>query len=107
MSGFYENEDKRKKQVLADFQDYDLNFIAAMIAGYTTDGDMRWRDMFYALLELKWEIGALGAEPLFQAGWYYTASMREALSNLLSNLPCFIIYIVGEHFKTFYCETEF
>ena len=74
---------------------------------YTTDGDLRYRDMCYALLELKWEMGTLGAEPLFQAGWYYTASMREALSNLLSNLPCFIIYIVGKHFKTCYCETKF
>lgn len=100
MSDLYPNEDKRADQARQDFGTYNLDFIAGRISGYTTDGDLRWRNMCYALLELKWELGTLGAEPIFQAGWYYTAFMREALDKLYSNLPCLIIYIVGEYFKT-------
>jgi hypothetical protein len=97
MSDFYDSEEKRAERARTDLGTYDLDFIAGKITGYTTDGDLRWKELCYALLELKWEIGSTGAEPLLQAGWYYTAFMREKLrGNASSTLPCFILYLAGE-----------
>jgi hypothetical protein len=76
---------------------YGLCFGASWITKYTTDGDIRWNGFCYGLIEFKGEIGSIGAEPLFQAGWYYTAFMRDRLrTHANSNLACFILYLMGE-----------
>jgi hypothetical protein len=97
MSDFYDSEDLRAEQARKDMETYGLRFGASRITKYTTDGDMRWNGFCYGLIEFKGEIGSTGAEPLFQAGWYYTAFMRDKLrTHANSNLPCFILYLAGE-----------
>ncbi|KAF8316720.1 uncharacterized protein EI90DRAFT_3171070 [Cantharellus anzutake] len=51
--------------------------------------DLRCNNFCFGLMEVKSEIILGGAEPIFEAAWYYAA-------NLGSNLPCFILYIAGE-----------
>jgi len=70
--------------------------LASKIHAYTTDGDIRYNGFCFAILEYKSEIGTTGAEPLFQAGWYYTEFMRKKL-DVHSRLPCFILYAFGAH----------
>jgi hypothetical protein len=97
MSKFYEKEGPRAEQARKDFGSYDLDFLAAAVGTFKTDGDLRWKEFCYAILEYKGEIGSTGAEPLFQAGWYYTAFTRDLLpGNVCSNLPCIILYAFGE-----------
>ena len=99
MSKFYHSEKPRAAQARADMGTYDLDFLAAEIDAFTTDGDLRWKEFCYAILEYKGEIGSTGAEPLFQAGWYYTTFTRKLLrDNLCSNFPCFLLYAVGRCF---------
>jgi hypothetical protein len=97
MSEFYSNEAERATQARADMATYDLDFVAGGIDGYCTDGDLRWKEFCYGLMELKAEIGAGRAEPLFQAIWYYVAFTRSiCVENSFSNLPCFILYAFGK-----------
>jgi hypothetical protein len=98
MSKFYTLEVERADSALRKMRKYGLDFSAERIGKYITDGHMRWGDLCYALIEFKLEIGSTGAEPLFQAGWYYTnlAKTTSALvKNLNSILPCFILYTAG------------
>jgi hypothetical protein len=100
MSDFYDNEDLQAEQARNDMETYSLQFGATRIMKYTTDGDICWKGFCYSLIEFKGEIGSTGTEPLFQAGWYYTAFMRDKLRmHANSNLPCFIIYLAGEFYK--------
>ena len=76
---------------------YSLDFMAATVGAYITDGDLRWKEFCYALLEYKDEVGSGKAEPLFQVIWYYVAFMRHLCPTYaLSNLPCFILHAFGE-----------
>jgi hypothetical protein len=100
MSGFYDDEEKRAAQAREDVGTYGLDFLAAAIGAYMTDGDLRWKEFCYALLEYKGEIGAGGADPPFQAIWYYVAFMRPLCAeNIFSNLPCFVLYAFGKLFE--------
>jgi len=96
MSEFFDSESERAIRARKDFGSYGLDFVPAQIGKFTTDGDLRWKEFCYAILEYKGEIGWKGAEPLFQAIWYYIAFMRDLLQdNLCSNLPCLLLYAFG------------
>lgn len=96
MSKFYDTEEERAAQARSDMGTYDLDFLAAKLRSYATDGDMRWKEFCYAILEYKLEMCSGGAEALFQAGWYYTAFMRDLLAaNRSCHFPCFILYAFG------------
>jgi hypothetical protein len=102
MSEFYDAEKGRAEKAREDFGGYGLHFLAAQIHGYTTDGDLRCNNFCFGLMEVKSEISLGGAEPLFEAAWYYAAFTREQMcANLGSNLPCFILYIAGELARVF------
>ena len=100
MSGFYKDEKERAAQARADMGTYGLDFMAATIGAYITDGDLRWKEFCYALLEYKDEVGSGKAEPLFQVIWYYVAFMRSLCpAYVFSGLPCFVLYAFGEPFE--------
>jgi len=49
------------------------------------------------LVEFKPELCLGGAEPLFEAAWYYIAFTRDQLqTNLGFHLPCFVLYAAGK-----------
>lgn len=98
MSQFFQGEKARAAEARKEMDSYGLPFEAAEIQNYTTDGHLRLRQFFYAIMEYKEEIGSTGAEPLFQAGWYYTISVKEVLFQYrYSHFPCFLLYAVGEY----------
>jgi hypothetical protein len=97
MSEFYGDEKGRAENTRKVFGNYGLEFLAAQIDGYTTDGDMRYKDFCIAPLEVKPELCMGKAGPLFEAAWYYVAFMRHQLhDNLRSRLPCLILYAAGK-----------
>jgi hypothetical protein len=97
MSNFYDTEKGRAERARDDFGTYGLDFLAAQIDGYTTDGDLRWKKFCLGLIEFKPELCLGSAEPLFEAAWYYVAFTRDQLqANLGSHLPCFILYAAGK-----------
>ena len=91
MSKFYSDEAVQASKVRELLENYGLHFPAAMIRGYgkfITDG--HGQDGSYGLMELKNEMSGGGAEPLFQAGWYYAIMTRqEVLENDRFHFPCF------------------
>ncbi|KAF8325050.1 uncharacterized protein EI90DRAFT_3129111 [Cantharellus anzutake] len=51
-----------------------------------------------ALLEVKQELSTGGADPLFEAAWYYNAlTWDHSVDKTHSCLPCFILYLAGTH----------
>ena len=98
MSEFYDEEKGRAVEARKLFGEYGLDFLAADIDGYRTDGDLRWKQFCAAVLEVKPEIVLGHTEPLFQGGWYFVAFTRSQLQeNLGSHLPCFLIYLCGKY----------
>jgi len=102
MSDFYDDEKGRAKKARKDFESYGLDFLAAQIEGYTTDGDLRFKGYCLAIMEVKPELCIGNADPLFEVAWYYVAFTREQLQgNLGSHLPCILLYISGEYNSSF------
>ncbi|THH06589.1 hypothetical protein EW145_g3980 [Phellinidium pouzarii] len=97
MSMFYDLEiDRMKSAREAFYKYYQFPFTASAIKTYSTDGDLRVFDLIYALIEGKLELASTGAEPLFQAAWYYNYSAIDKLNGKF-NFPCLIIYLFGAH----------
>ncbi|KAF8325651.1 uncharacterized protein EI90DRAFT_2931653, partial [Cantharellus anzutake] len=98
MSAFFGNEDARAQTARNHFSDYKLDFLPTKIKSYCTDGDLRYKNLCYALLEVKQELSTGGADPLFEAAWYYNALTRDhSVDKTRSCLPCFILYLAGAH----------
>jgi hypothetical protein len=97
MSRMYENETARAAKFREILADYGIVTMATKVDGteFTTDGDMQYQRLRFLIIEVKLEIGSKGAEPLFQAIWYYLEAMRQALKSTGSPLPCFILYLFG------------
>jgi hypothetical protein len=99
MSGFFENEKARQKKFIEILGSHDFHITAAEITGtkYRTDGDMRCNGFPYFIAELKDEVGAKGAEPVFQSATYYTSHLRQQKRlNQHSPFPCLVLYLIGE-----------
>jgi hypothetical protein len=96
MSHIYANEGDRADQARKDFASYGLDFLPTGIGKYWTDGDLRYKGFCFALIEAKAELSTGGAEPLFEAAWYYSAFIRNHFDETRSRLPCFILYLAGE-----------
>ena len=97
MSRFYDKEGQRLNAAREAMGAYGLHFNVSNIGSYQTDGDVRVGDFPVAIVEGKLEIGSgSGAEPLFQAAWYYVESVRLMMkTRKLSKFPCLIMYIAG------------
>lgn len=96
MSQLYDKEDERASRARDEIESYGLAFRAAKIKAYTTDGDLRFNGLSYAILKVKNELGVGGADPLIQAAWYYTAFVREKIRDHPGScFPCLLIYIAG------------
>jgi hypothetical protein len=98
LSDIYLTETLRREAFTDIMRRHGLDFVAGGIDGasYQTDGDLRIGRTIYLLTEWKNEIGQGGAEPFFEAAFYYRAGMqRPALENLGSTLPCLIMYCFG------------
>lgn len=99
MSLLYESEQALKSSFIETCQDHDLSFASTKIVGtdYQTDGDMRTDDGFiHCITEMKWEAGALGAEPILQSGLYYKEYIRRRELDSRSSFPCLGVSLVGE-----------
>lgn len=98
MSRFYDKEAERLEAAREVLGAYGLDFKVSKIGTYQTDGDVRAGDFPAAIMEGKLEIGSSsGAEPLFQAVWYYVESVRLRMkTHKLSQFPCLIMYITGK-----------
>ncbi|KAF8322897.1 uncharacterized protein EI90DRAFT_3077263 [Cantharellus anzutake] len=77
MSNIYANEGDRADQARKDFASYGLDFLPTGIGKYCTDGDLCYKGFCFALIEAKAELSTSGAEPLFEAAWYYSAFIRN------------------------------
>jgi len=100
----YTDEDTRASKFRETLAENDIVMTATRIDGtkYSTDGDMHWKNFRYLILEAKLEIGAKGAEPLFQAGWYYQEfTKKPTIKSLGSPLPCLLISLCGGFNKAF------
>jgi hypothetical protein len=97
MSKFYDKEHQRAERARELLDEYGIPVKTDSIGSYTTDGDMRWRQFVYVLLEYKLELCSGGAEPLFQAAWYYADIMRRKLNDHPNiQLPCLLLYAFGK-----------
>ena len=93
----YENETARAAKFREILADHGIVTMATKVNGteYTTDGDMQYKGSRFLIIEVKLEIGSKGAEPVFQAIWYYLEAMRHLLESTGSSLPCLIVYLFG------------
>ncbi|KAF8318072.1 uncharacterized protein EI90DRAFT_3133569 [Cantharellus anzutake] len=89
MSNIYANEGDRADQARKDFASYGLDLLPTRIGKYWTDGDLRYKGFCFALIEAKAELSTGGAEPFFEAAWYYSAFIRNHFDETRSRLPCF------------------
>jgi hypothetical protein len=73
LSPILDDEDGRATTFREIFQENNIIMSMTTIehTKYRTDGDMHRNALRYLINEVKAEIGAKGAEPLFQAAWYY------------------------------------
>jgi hypothetical protein len=91
MSELYDREKERVAQSRPDMGTYGLNFLAAEVDSYTTDGDQRCHKFCYAILEHK-------------GGDWFDRRRTSVSSRLVlqlsatsgSHLPCFMLYAIGE-----------
>ncbi|KAF8325329.1 uncharacterized protein EI90DRAFT_3237184 [Cantharellus anzutake] len=97
MSNIYANEGDRADQARKDFASYGPDSLPTGIGKYWTDGDLRYKGFCFALIKAKAELSTGGAEPFFEAAWYYSAFIRNHFDETHSRLPCFILYLAGAH----------
>ena len=73
MSELYNNENDRATEFRMVLHQHGIDIQETFLEGTRchTDGDMQFNRICYLILEIKMEIGSKGAEPLFQAIWYY------------------------------------
>lgn len=98
MSELYDNENDRATAFRKVLREHGIDIQVTFLEGTRchTDGDMQCDCIRYLILEVKMEIGSTGAEPLFQAIWYYQRSMeRISNDNPSSALPCLLILLFG------------
>ena len=94
MANVYELENDRRDTVLRIFENHNMYIKPASIGKFRTDGDQSSGKFRFVISEFKNEIGAKGAEPFFQAIFYYLEATREfAGQHSNSVLPCIIILI--------------
>jgi hypothetical protein len=103
----YDNETSQAAKFREILTDYGIVTMATKVDGteFTTDGDMQYNRLCFLIIEVKLEIGSKGAEPLFQAIWYYVEAMRHSLGSTGSALPCLIIYLFGSSGELGACDS--
>ena len=107
MSELYDNENDRATAFRSILRDHGIIIQETFLEGTRchTDGDMQCNHIRYLILEVKMEIGSKGAEPLFQAIWYYQRSMGGISNdNPSSSLPCLLILLFGTFVNYLLCE---
>ena len=98
MSGFFEDEKKRRDAFIQLFSQYSIQLEAADIlsTSYRTDGHATENGYMYFLSEAKPELAGGSAEPYFQSILYYRASCKvQKPGDNISVLPCFLIFYCG------------
>ncbi|KAM6501181.1 hypothetical protein JOM56_004195 [Amanita muscaria] len=101
MSKFYLDEAKRADSVRQLFTEkYDIDFVQTVIEGIT-DGDIgrtNRRNLRFAIIDFKNDVGSKGAEPLLQSIHYYLESNRRRAPEMPSSvLPCMILMVFGPY----------
>ena len=97
MSQIYDNELLRANEFRRILTKYKIRTTVTTIdSSFKTDGDMQYDNSRFLIIEVKAEIAAAGAEPLFQAICYYLESTRQKMERSTgSSLPCLLIYLFG------------
>ena len=101
MSGFFEDERKRRDSFINLFREYGVELLPADIISttYRTDGHATQNGYMYCLSEAKLELAAGSAEPYFQSILYYRASCKSGREgDSISVLPCFLIFYCGSRY---------
>jgi hypothetical protein len=99
LSELYSRESERQKAFLDVCAKHGLDIYQITISGtaYPTDGSIVSRHWPCLIVEFKNEIGATGAEPVFQAAAYYRAYLKsQRASDLKYTCPCIGMYVVGK-----------
>jgi hypothetical protein len=97
MSSIYENEETWVEDFCGVLKDFGIVMVPTQVnRKFYTDGDIQYNSHHYRILKGKMEIGSKGAKPLFQAGWYYQYSAKEAsVESEGSCHPCLLVYLFG------------
>jgi hypothetical protein len=105
MSEFFSKEEDRRSFFTTVCSKYGIELGGHSVLGsnYKTDRTIHVKNWPCLVVEIKLEIGSLGAEPMFQVAGYYRA-YAQAKKPLQSRFiyPCIGMYVVGE-FKTNSC----
>jgi hypothetical protein len=99
MSNFFPDEKARQTAFIKILEKYHIYITPSEVVGtsFCTDGDMRCHGFPYCYCEIKLEVGATGAEPIFQMALYYTAQLKSKMPlSRHSVYPCLGLYLVGE-----------
>lgn len=105
MSQFYRDETARGHKARELLDGYGVHLFAGVVGkNYTMDGHGQGKrtPAGYSIFELKNELSAGGAEPLFQAGWYFATMTRDEVLGKNFHFPCFIFYMAGLLCVTFH-----
>jgi len=100
MSGFFNNEMERAsafRRVLREHAGIELSATKIDGTEYSTDGDIQYKGLRYAIAEVKNEIGSTNAEPHFQAISYYIHATKSFAKNKAEfRFPCILIGLFGK-----------
>ncbi|KIL58321.1 hypothetical protein M378DRAFT_86656, partial [Amanita muscaria Koide BX008] len=104
MTQFYQDETDQANRIRQVFRDkYDIDFLQTVIEGTThstdgDEGDTNRRNLPFALIEFKNDVGSKESEPFVQSVLRYLESTRKQAPEMpCSVLPCMIINVFGPH----------
>ena len=100
MSKFFENESQQQEAFINILRSYSIEMVQSSFTGSRTDGDLYVNGRRSMILEVKSEVGSIGAEPYCQAILYYArASTDEVekafIQDVHFNFPCLIVTLFG------------
>jgi len=98
MSGFFEDEKARASKFREILRDLGIHASATTIEGtkFITDGDVQLLGFRLAIIEVKNEIGSLGAQPHAQGISYYIHATKSSVAGQPNfRFPCILITLFG------------
>jgi hypothetical protein len=98
MSGFFDDEKARQTEFIRILGEHGIHIAPGEIVGtrLCTDGDARSNGYPYFIVEIKWEMGSKGAEPVFQPAIYFVAHLTgQKRFNPDFAYPCLVLYLIG------------
>lgn len=98
MTDFYDREIDRREALIAVFAELGIYITPTAIGAFATHGDIRVAQFFSYIQDLKKELSAGGAEPLFEVIGYYLAASEKGMTVAASEylgFPCILVIQSG------------